>query len=133
MLKGGCFCGNIRYETTGTPENSTNCHCSICQRTTGAPFVTWFSVPISTFQLLQGQPQQFQSTEKGVRSFCPICGTQLLFVEQGKDEIDITTASLDEPGLVPPVDHIYTDSKVPWLNLSDTLPSFTHSRVATQA
>ena len=133
MLKGGCFCGNIRYETTGTPENSTNCHCSICRQTTGAPFVTWFSVPLSTFQLLKGQPQQFQSTEQGVRSFCPICGTQLLFVGQGKDEIDITTASLDEPGLVPPIDHIYTDSKVSWLNLSDTLPSFNHSRAATQA
>ena len=63
----------------------------------------------------------------------PICGTQLLFVEQGKDEIDITTASLDQPGLVPPVDQIYVDSKIPWLNLSDTLPSFTHSRAATQA
>jgi hypothetical protein len=128
MLKGGCFCGNIRYETTGVPGTSTNCHCSICQRTTGAPFVTWFRVPLSTFQLLKGQPQEFQSTEKGVRSFCPICGTQLLFVEQGKDEIDITTTSLDQPGLVPPVDHIYTDSKVPWLNLSDTLPSFAHSK-----
>lgn len=128
MLKGGCFCGNIRYETVGMPENSTNCHCSICQRTTGAPFVTWFSVPLATFRLLQGQPQQFQSTEKGVRSFCPTCGTQLLFAEQGKEEIDITTASLDEPELVPPVDQIYIDSKIPWISLSDTLPGFAHSR-----
>ncbi len=43
MLRGGCFCGNIRYEAVGTPFNETNCHCSICRRTTGAPFVTWFS------------------------------------------------------------------------------------------
>ena len=44
MLKGGCFCGRIRYETAGTPFRETNCHCSICRRTSGAPFVTWFSV-----------------------------------------------------------------------------------------
>jgi hypothetical protein len=24
------------------PFNETNCHCSICRRTTGAPFVAWF-------------------------------------------------------------------------------------------
>ena len=28
MLKGGCFCGRIRYETAGTPFHETNCHCS---------------------------------------------------------------------------------------------------------
>ena len=33
MLQGGCFCGRIRYEVTGTPFNETNCHCSICRRT----------------------------------------------------------------------------------------------------
>ena len=37
MLNGGCFCGAIRYETAGTPFHQTNCHCSICRRTTGGP------------------------------------------------------------------------------------------------
>jgi hypothetical protein len=44
MLTGGCFCGDIRYAVTGSPFHPTNCHCSICRRTTGAPFVAWFSV-----------------------------------------------------------------------------------------
>ena len=35
MLQGGCFCGRIRYEVTGTPFNETNCHCSICRRDDG--------------------------------------------------------------------------------------------------
>jgi len=77
MLKGGCFCGAIRYEAGGTPFHKTNCHCSICRRTTGAPFVAWFSVPRSEFRLVQGATTQFRSTPKGTRTFCPRCGTQL--------------------------------------------------------
>jgi len=62
MLKGGCFCGRIRYETTAAPFHETNCHCSICRRTSGAPFVTWFSVPRSEFRLVSGEPARFEST-----------------------------------------------------------------------
>jgi hypothetical protein len=75
MLSGGCFCARIRYETAGAPFNETNCHCSICRRTTGAPFVTWFSVPRSQFRFIRGEPARFRSTPKGTRSFCPACGT----------------------------------------------------------
>jgi hypothetical protein len=56
MLKGGCFCGRIRYEAAGTPFHETNCHCSICRRISGAPFVTWFSVSRSEFRLVCGEP-----------------------------------------------------------------------------
>lgn len=109
MLKGGCFCGDIRYEAGGTPFHLTNCHCSICHRTTGAPFVAWFSVPRSGFRFVQGTPTQFRSTLKGMRSFCPRCGTQLTFEhDDASDEIDVTTCSLDEPERLPPEDQTRT-------------------------
>ena len=43
MLTAGCFCCAIRYEVRGSPFHKTNCHSSICGRTLGAPFVTWFA------------------------------------------------------------------------------------------
>ena len=70
MLTGGCFCKAIRYEARGTPCHETNCHCSICRRTTGAPLVSWFSVRSPDFRITKGEPTLFNSTEKGVRSFC---------------------------------------------------------------
>ena len=113
MLKGRCFCGAIRYEMGGAPFHETVCHCSICRRTTGAPFVAWFSVPRSEFRFVQGTPIRFRSTEKGTRSFCPRCGTQLTFEHDDfLDEIDVTTCSLDEPERVPPRDHTRTSSKL---------------------
>src|SRR5262249_20218375 len=79
---------------------------SICRRTTGAPFVAWFSVHPGDFRIVKGEPMRFNSTEQGVRSFCSRCGTQLTFqhAELG-DEIDVTTCSLDHPELVPPRDN----------------------------
>src|SRR4051812_47536370 len=106
MLKGGCFCGEIRYEAAARPFNETSCHCSICRRTAGAPFVAWFSVPRTGFRLLQGAPARFRSSAHGTRSFCPRCGTPLTFEDDDfPQEIDVTTSSLDDAESVPPKDH----------------------------
>jgi hypothetical protein len=129
MLKGGCFCGRIRYETSGTPFHETHCHCSICRRTSGAPFVTWFSMRRAEFRLLSGGPTRFKSSLVATRSFCPDCGTPLTFeYEDLPDEIDVTTCSLDEPERVPPKNHTWTSSKVSWLKLADELPEYRESR-----
>lgn len=129
MLNGGCFCGHLRYEAAGTPADETNCHCSICRRTTGAPFVAWFSVPRSDFRLLQGEPARFRSTPKATRSFCPRCGTQLTFEHDDfPDEIGVTTSSLDDPRGVPPRDHTYTADRLPWIELGDALPRYREGR-----
>ena len=128
MLKGGCFCGRVRYETAGAPFHETNCHCSICRRTSGAAFVTWFSVPRAQFRFVSGEPTRFRSTLKGVRSFCGHCGTPLTFQLEDLDEIDVTTCSLDEPNRLPPKDHTRTSSRLAWIHLADGLPEFRESR-----
>jgi hypothetical protein len=131
MLKGGCFCGDIGYEAAGVPFHETNCHCSICRRTSGAPFVPWFSLPRSTFRFVRGTPARFKSSAHGTRSFCAHCGTPLTF-ESAKhpDEIDITTCSLDDPNAVPPQDHTRTSSKLPWIKLADGLREYSEARDA---
>jgi hypothetical protein len=128
VLTGGCYCGAIRYEADGTPFNETNCHCSICRRTSGAPFVTWFSVRASEFRFVRGHPTRFNSSEKGTRSFCPRCGTQLTFASSDfPDEIDVSTCSLDNPDIVPPRDNTRTSSRVRWV-APDGLSEFRESR-----
>lgn len=132
MLQGGCYCGAIRYEAGGTPTNLTNCHCSSCRRTTGAPFVTWFSVVRSTFRFTLGTPTRFRSTAVAARTFCPRCGTQLTFEhDDTPDEVDITTCSLDDPERLPPDDHIFIDGKPSWIRLTDGLPEHPAARPAT--
>jgi hypothetical protein len=129
MLTGGCHCGHVRYELAGSPCNETNCHCSICRRTSGAPFVAWFSIRTTDFRIVRGEPAQYESSAKATRAFCPRCGTQLTFQHvDHPDELDVTTCSLDAPQRVPPKDHIFTSSKLGWIVLADRLPQFGEAR-----
>ncbi|PRC94541.1 GFA family protein [Solimicrobium silvestre] len=122
MLTGGCYCGLVRYQAEGSASHLVNCHCSICRRTSGAPFVSWFTVPRTAFQFTQGTPTQFKSTEQGLRCFCPDCGTQLSFQHvDTPDEIDLTICSLDNPESLPPEKHIHMESKLSWISLADGL------------
>ena len=132
-MQGGCFCGAIRYEAKGNPFHETNCHCSICRRTSGAPFVAWFSVPKPSFKLLAGEPTRFRSSAKGTRSFCPCCGTPLTCeLDEFPEEIDVTLCSLDNPEAVRPQDHTWTSSQLTWIKLADGLPSYLESRQAAE-
>jgi hypothetical protein len=129
MFTGGCYCGAIRFETEGPASCETNCHCSICRRTTGAPYVAWFSVARAHFHFVQGSPTRFQSTAKVTRSFCCQCGTQLTFEHADTpEEVDVTTCSLDDPEQFPPKDHTHTSSKLHWIELADDLPRYREAR-----
>lgn len=131
MLTGACFCGFVRYETTGQPFHSSNCHCSMCRRSTGAPYVAWFSVARSTFRFTRGELAYFRSSPLARRGFCPRCGTQITFEDDGApSDIDLTTCSLDDPDLVPPTDDIHTGSKVGWVKLDEMLPEYEEFRRA---
>lgn len=123
ILRGGCFCGRVRYETSGVPFHETNCHCAICRGTTGAASVAWFSVERTDFRFTEGEPTRFKSTRRGIRSFCSICGTQLTFeTEDFPTEIDVTICSLDDPDSVKPKDQTWISSKLTWVVLDRHLP-----------
>jgi hypothetical protein len=123
MVEGGCLCGAIRYQVQGAPLHAGYCHCRMCQRVAGAPVVAWATWPADRFAWSQGEPTAFASSAQGERSFCPNCGSSLTFIDPGdRAVVEVTLASLDDPSLVTPEEHIWTTSRVPWLKLDDQLP-----------
>lgn len=126
---GGCLCGRIRFRATGKPSNETHCHCEICRRASGAAFVSWATFHSADFSVTKGKPARFDSSEIAFRQFCPNCGTQLTFqFQKSPQTIDVTLASLDDPGAITPVDHIWTKRQIPWIKLADGLPRHAESR-----
>ena len=126
MAEGGCLCGALRYRIEGPPLHADYCHCRLCQRSTGAPVVAGGTWPGARFAWLHGEPGTFASSEQGVRSFCPNCGTQLTFVHADAPAlVDVTLAGLDDPAAFAPEYHIWTMSRIPWLDTSDDLPRYT--------
>jgi len=120
---GGCLCGAVRYGVVAAPFDVSHCHCSLCRRSTGAPFVTWVTFPAAAFTLTAGTPKERKSSAAAVRTFCGDCGTALTFREEARPKsVDVTAGSLDHPEEVVPVDHTHTRSKLPWLRFADRLP-----------
>ncbi|MBI0433031.1 GFA family protein [Roseomonas sp. KE0001] len=129
MLTGGCLCGAIRYEAGGTPFHATLCHCASCRRAAGAPVVAWFSVARRDFRCTTGRLGLFESSPGVWRGFCAACGTSLTYRHDDlPDEIDITIASLDDPGALPPADHTQAAERLPWLPLCDGRPAYPGGR-----
>ena len=120
MIEGGCFCRSIRYSIDEGDYRIVNCHCTMCRKTSGAPFVTWMVVPKEAFHYTKGGPRGLQSSDKGFREFCPDCGTPLAFVSSDRpDYIDITTGSLDAPGDFAPTCAVHEESKLAWLGTTE--------------
>lgn len=115
-ISGGCMCGQIRCRLTCDPIYATMCHCSDCRRSCGAPAVAWITVPDGHFSFTQGESARFASSPNVERTFCSKCGTSLTFKsDRRKNEIDITTGSLDNPELYPSTQDSFCRERLPWI------------------
>jgi hypothetical protein len=121
---GGCHCGAVRYEFRGEPSWSGHCHCSMCRRASGAPFVTWLAVPTAAFRFTRGGVKSYASSDRALRGFCAECGTPLTFVYHHRPEaLGLTATSLDDAAWLKPGAHIFWNDRLPWLRFADGLPT----------
>ncbi len=123
--KGGCLCGAVRYQISGPPLRGTICHCHICRRISGAPFLAWAIVASEQHSLTSGEPTSFRSSQRVMRQFCRTCGSPISF--QFDDAISdkifgVTVGSLDRPEAFPPTRHNWTSRQIPWVTFADGLP-----------
>jgi hypothetical protein len=126
-LEGGCLCGGVRYRLAEAPTQLNDCHCIDCRRSSGAPFVTWGSVPRARVSIHQGTLRKVPHANR-IRSFASCCGTQLFFENAlDAETVDVTIASLDDPTPFPPEMSIWTEDRLPWVSLDESRPSHLRS------
>ena len=122
-ISGGCLCGAVRYAARGKPLNSRVCHCSQCQKATGAAFNA--RILYSREQVnFQGAYATAHSSDDLLRGFCPDCGTSLFTHRLSTNWIGVTAGSLDDAGRFKPEAHTWIVEKQPWLVITDGLPQF---------
>ena len=127
-MEGGCACGAVRYRLTSEPLFVQCCHCLNCQRQTGSAFVINLLIETDRVELLSGEPEPVDvprddgSTQRIFR--CPTCQVAV-FSEYSYPEVRfVRGGTLDDPTGVTPDVHIFTRSKVDWVELPDSTPAF---------
>ncbi|MGD0640328.1 MAG: GFA family protein [Roseiarcus sp.] len=122
-LTGGCQCGAVRYRLEAAPSRANVCHCRMCQKAGGAPFMAFADLPLAALHWTRGAPKTFVSSAIAERGFCADCGTPLTYRPLDREEIGVTIASLDHPAAVAPTIQFGVESKIAWLDGVLALPT----------
>jgi hypothetical protein len=126
--EGGCSCGDVRYRLTSDPLIVHCCHCLNCQRQTGSAFVVNLVIETDRVELLSGAPESVDvprddgSMQTVFR--CPTCRVAVFSQYGGPTLRFVRGGTLDKPREVRPDVHIYTRSKVEWVNLPEGAAAF---------
>lgn len=128
VVKGGCLCGDVAYEYTGTPKLMMNCHCSRCRKVKGAAHATNVFVPVDNLHWLKGEAKvvnfDLPEAERFGNAFCARCGSSLPRKSAGMGMFNVPVGSLDcDPGITAK-GHIYVGSKAAWFDIKDDLPQW---------
>jgi len=130
-ITGGCYCGEIRYESDEPPVEAGICHCRACQRWTGSAFLAVAGFPLTGFRYTKGSPKLNQSSSILERWFCPDCGSSLHarylvnisddYIAENQDHVLISIGTLDNPEAVELEYHYGVESQLSWVHFDDDL------------
>jgi len=128
-LEGGCTCRAVRYRMLAPPLFVHCCHCTWCQRETGASFALNAMIEADRVELLQGEIEVVDTPSasgKGQRiSRCARCHVALWSNYAGAGDAIrfVRVGTLDEAFRIRPDIHIYTSTKQPWIVLDKDVPA----------
>jgi len=127
-MEGGCACGEVRYKLGRSPLFVHCCHCLNCQRQTGSAFVINMLIESEQVEGLGREPEPVSVPRSGAKRQqiyrCPDCKTAVWSTYGSKRVFFVRAGTLDDPSAVEPDVHIYTRSKLPWVTLPASVPSF---------
>jgi len=129
VFEGGCTCRAVRYRMTSAPMFVHCCHCTWCQRETGASFALNALIEADRVVVLEGEPELVNTPSnsgKGQKiARCPACRIALWsnYAGAGDAVRFVRVGTLDEAGRLPPDIHIFTSTKQPWVVIPPGMPA----------
>jgi hypothetical protein len=123
--RGNCLCGGITFSVALPSLWVAHCHCTLCQKNSGAAFVTWAGFDETLCRILDtsSQLQWYQSTDDAQRGFCKRCGSVLFFrSRRWPNELHITLSNFETSIDAVPQMHVFWETHVNWISLKDNLP-----------
>jgi len=118
-LSGSCLCGAIRYTIGASATELRACHCTHCQKSSGAGGSVNLMLASDVFKLTQGTPRRYAAKADSGRTlyrfFCADCGSPIYSQrETNPGMVTVRAGTLDNAGEMKITTHIWTRSARPW-------------------
>ena len=118
-LNGSCLCGAIRYTVDVPITELRACHCTHCQKASGAAGSVNAVIPSAAFHLAQGELKRYDSRADSGRTlyrfFCGDCGSPIYSQRATAPETVVLRAgTLDAADGMKITASIWTRSARPW-------------------
>jgi len=125
-LSGHCYCGAVKFETSGQPVWVGHCHCESCRRASGSVMTSFATYHLDKVIFTGEKPARFPTEDGVVRSFCGHCGSPVAYESSDKkNQIDLHLGLFDDLEQIKPQDHTHYAEKVSWLQSDEHLPKRT--------
>ncbi len=121
-LTGGCLCGAVRYEIAGPFLSAAYCHCTRCQRRSGAAASANARVAREDFHLRSGAQalRTFRPPDGAPKVFCSLCGSAVFSGDLDKGApLGLRLGGLDDDPGIRPQFHQFVEFAAPWAPLPD--------------
>lgn len=124
-LRGGCWCGEVRYRVADEFSYAINCHCSRCRAATGSAFKPFAGITRDKLTVLTDDDTLLIVGDNDLNDTrCATCGSLLFSVVRDGAYVHVALGSLIDAASVQPTKHIFVGSKAPWFEINDDLPQF---------
>jgi len=128
-LTGSCLCGAIRYTVDVPITELRACHCTHCQKASGAGGSVNAVIPSGVFHITQGTPKRYDAKADSGRTlyrfFCGDCGSPIYSQRATAPDILVLRAgTLDQSGDMKITTNIWTRSARPWAHIDPASKQF---------
>jgi hypothetical protein len=107
---GRCLCGAVQYAADGVEAHYHACHCSMCRRWTGGPFLVAAAQSVS-FQDTT-HLGRYRSSDWAERGFCTKCGASLYYLLADAGQYLVAAGTLDNAEELSLGREIFVDCKM---------------------
>src|SRR5262245_17567903 len=115
-----CHCGSLRVVAAGEPDRVYVCHCTLCQRRTGAIMHSGAAYPKSQVRVEGASRIYARNAVNGYEirfHFCLNCGSSVYWEGDRFPDKRIAVGSFADPEFPAPTYSVFEESMHHWLGL----------------
>ena len=127
-LTGACLCGSVRITATNPSNKVAACHCGMCRKWGGGPFM---EVDCGTDVSFEGEHNitVYNSSDWAERGFCSKCGSHLFYRLKGINEHQVPVGLFNEQEFFNFDLQVYIDCKPSFYSFTNKTNEMTEAEV----